>query len=64
MGEMTTHEREQFFGVGITLGIVLGFVLGSLLAMRIGDDVLDALNRLLDRISGRDDRVNFELLLQ
>jgi len=61
---MTTHEREQFLGVGITLGVLLGFVLGSLVAMRVGDDVLDALSHLMDRLVGRRERVNFELLLQ
>jgi hypothetical protein len=60
---MTTHERGHF-GVGITLGILLGFMLGSLLAMRLGDDVLEALSHLTDRLAGRRDRVNFELLLQ
>ena len=60
---MTTHERGHF-GVGITLGILLGFMLGSLLAMRIGDDVLEGISDLIDRVAGRRDRVNFELLLQ
>ena len=61
---MTTHERGHF-GVGITLGILLGFMLGSLLAMRLGDDVLEAISDQIDRIAaGRRDRVNFELLLQ
>lgn len=60
---MTTHEREHF-GVGITLGILLGFVLGSLIALRLGDEVLEAVSRLIDRVAGRRDRVNFELLLQ
>lgn len=61
---MTTHEREQVFGVGVTLGMLLGFALGSLVAMRLGDDILEAVSHLVDRLSGRDDRVNFELLLQ
>ena len=60
---MTTHEREHF-GVGVSLGIVLGFTIGSLLAMRLGDDVLEAVSDLIDRFAGRRDRVNFELLLQ
>lgn len=61
---MNKHERQQFFGVGVTLGILLGFVIGSLVAIRLGDDVLDATSHIIDRLSGRDDRVNFELLLQ
>jgi hypothetical protein len=61
---MAAHEREQLFGVGISLGILLGFVLGTLVAIRIGDDVIDAITSLIDRFTGRRDRVNFELLLQ
>ena len=60
---MTTHVRGHF-GIGITLGIVLGFMVGSVLAMRLGDDVLEMISDLIDRIAGRRDRVNFELLLQ
>lgn len=60
---MTRYERGHF-GVGVTLGILLGFVLGSLIAMRLGDDVLEAASRLIDRLAGRRDQVNFELLLQ
>ena len=58
------REREQLFGAGVTLGILVGFVLGSILAMRVGDDVLDATSHLIERLSGRHDQVNFELLLQ
>jgi hypothetical protein len=61
---MRTHEREQFFGVGVSLGIVVGFVLGSLVALCLGDEVVDATSHLVDRVAGRHDRVNFELLLQ
>jgi hypothetical protein len=61
---MTTHEREQLFGAGVSLGILLGFVLGSLVAVRLGDDVLEIVSHMVDRFSRRHDRVNFELLLQ
>ena len=61
---MASHEREQLFGVGVTLGILLGFALGSLVAVRVGDDVLEAITHLIDRMAGRRERVNFELLLQ
>ena len=58
-----TQERDHF-GVGITLGIFLGFLLGSILAMRLGEDVLEGISHLVDRVAGRRDHVNFELLLQ
>jgi hypothetical protein len=59
---MAGHEREQIFGLGIALGLVIGFVVGSLLAMRLGDEALDLVARLLER-RGRGDNPNFELLL-
>lgn len=61
---MTSREREQFFGVGVTLGIVLGFVLGSLVTLRVGDELLGATSGLFDRFGNRHEQVNFELLLQ
>jgi hypothetical protein len=59
-----TRRESGPFGVGVTLGILLGFLLGSLIAMRLGDDVLEAISRVIDRLAGRRDQVNFELLLQ
>jgi hypothetical protein len=62
---MSTKEGPgQLFGLGITLGIVFGFVLGSLVTLRLGDDLVDVTSHLIDRFASRDDRVNFELLLQ
>jgi hypothetical protein len=55
---------SQFFGIGMTVGVLVGFVVGSVLALWLGDETLDALRDLLDRLGGRRDRVNFELLLQ
>ena len=54
----------EFFGIGMTLGVVVGFIVGSILALWVGDETLGAIRDLLDRLSGRRDRVNFELLLQ
>jgi hypothetical protein len=61
---MAAHEREQFFGAGVTLGILVGFVLGSLVAMRLGESVVEGLSHLMERVAGRRERINFELLLQ
>jgi hypothetical protein len=55
---------EQIFGLGISLGVVLGFVLGALAAWRFGDEAWDGIHGLIERITGRDDGINFELLLQ
>ncbi len=55
---------EYIFGIGISLGIILGFVLGAVAAWRFGDEAWDGVHGLLERISGHDEGVNFELLLQ
>ena len=49
---------------GMTLGVVVGFVAGSALTLLLGDATLGAAKDLVDRVSGRRNRVNFELLLQ
>ena len=54
----------QFFGIGMTVGVLVGFLVGSILALRLGDETLEAIKELIDRLAGRQDRVNFELLLQ
>jgi hypothetical protein len=43
---------------------VAGVSLGSVVAMRLGDEAVDVVRGWLDRLSGRHNRVNFELLLQ
>lgn len=48
----------------MTLGILVGFVLGSLVAMRLGESVVEGLSHLMERVAGRRERINFELLLQ
>ena len=54
----------QFFGVGLTIGVLLGFVAGSIVSLWVGDDTLEAIRDTFDRLAGRRQRVNFELLLQ
>jgi len=48
----------------MTVGVLVGFVVGSILALRLGDEALEVIKDLVDRVAGRHDRVNFELLLQ
>jgi hypothetical protein len=52
------------FVAGVSLGAVAGLVVGSVLAMRLGDEAVGVVRGWLDRLSGRNNRVNFELLLQ
>jgi hypothetical protein len=52
------------FVVGASLGIVVGVVAGSIVAMRLGEEAVGVVRGWFNRMSGRDNRVNFELLLQ
>ena len=56
--------RPQVFGAGVSLGVFAGIVIGSLVTLWLGEAALDMAHRMLDRLGGRRDRVNFELLLQ
>ena len=56
--------RPQIFGAGVSLGMFAGILIGSLVTLWLGEAVLDVAHRMLDRLSGRRERVNFELLLQ
>lgn len=57
-------QRPQVFGVGVSVGMLAGIVVGSLVTLWLGDAAVELAHRLIDRLSGRHDRVNFELLLQ
>jgi len=52
------------FSVGLSVGVVIGIAVGSVVALRIGSQAMDAMRNLIDRLSGRTNQVNFELLLQ
>jgi hypothetical protein len=62
--EAVSHWTGTVFIAGLGVGIVIGVALGSVVALRIGSDTLDAVRSLVDRMSGRGNQVNFELLLQ
>ncbi len=57
-------QRPQVFGAGVSVGMLAGIIIGSLVTLWLGDAAVDLAHRLIDRLSGRDDHVNFELLLQ
>ena len=56
--------RPQVFGAGVSLGMCAGILIGSLVTLWLGEAALELAHRMLDRLSGRRERVNFELLLQ
>ena len=64
MADQDGIGRPQVFGVGVSVGMLAGILIGSLVAMWLGDAAIDLAHRLVDRMSGRRERINFELLLQ
>lgn len=58
------NTRYALFALGAALGSALGLVLGSLLTFWIGEETLRMVQRSLRRLTGGDDRPNFEMLLQ
>ena len=64
MADSDSLGRPQVFGAGVSVGMLAGLVIGSLVTLWLGDAAVDLAHRIIDRLSGRRDRVNFELLLQ
>lgn len=60
----TNMPRPQVFGAGVSLGMLAGILLGSLVTLWLGEAAVDLAHRMIDRLTGRGDRPNFELLLQ
>jgi hypothetical protein len=56
--------RPQVFGAGVSVGILAGILVGSLVTLWLGDAAADLAHRIIDRLSERRRKVNFELLLQ
>jgi hypothetical protein len=52
------------FVVGLSVGLIVGMSVGGVIALRLGSDAIDTVRSLFDRMSGRGNQVNFELLLQ
>jgi hypothetical protein len=63
-GAADRYRPGTVFSLGVSVGLVIGLAVGSVVAMRLGSDAVDAMRSLVDRMSGRGNQVNFELLLQ
>lgn len=61
---LSRRNRMIIFVVGAAVGSSLGLVLGSLLTAWLGEGTLRAIQRGLRKITGDDNRPNFDLLLQ
>jgi len=59
-----TPNRDHIFAVGIALGTALGFIIGSVIAFRVGDEGVDGVRRVVERVFHHDEGPKFELLLQ
>jgi hypothetical protein len=57
-------RRPQVFGAGVSLGMLTGIVIGSLITLWLGEAALELAHRIVNRLSGRHEKINFELLLQ
>jgi hypothetical protein len=57
-------KHPQIFGAGVSLGMCAGILIGSLVTLWLGEAAIDLAHRMLDRLSGKRERVHFELLLQ
>jgi hypothetical protein len=64
MADGDISRQPQLFGAGVSLGMLAGILIGSLVTLWLGEAALDLAHRMLDRLTGRRERVNFELLLQ
>ena len=58
------YRGGTLFGIGLSVGVVIGIAVGTLVVITVRYGRADTLRGLLDRISGRTNQVNFELLLQ
>jgi hypothetical protein len=56
--------RPKIFGAGVSLGMLAGILIGSLVTLWLGDAAIDLAHRWIERVTGRDEQINFELLLQ
>ena len=62
--DMTRHTRAVSFGIGAAIGSAIGMLLGSVITYWLGEMTVRAIQRTVRRISGADDRPNFESLAQ
>lgn len=63
--ELPTQCRVgTILSLGLSVGMVVGFAVGSIVAFRLGRDPAGSVRGLVERIAGRSNHVNFELLLQ
>ena len=58
------HDRYLLFALGAAAGSAVGLIVGALVSFWLGDEAAEGLKRMVRRLLGQDDHVNFELFLQ
>ena len=63
---MSANNRDRYllFALGAAAGSAVGLVIGALVSFWLGEEAAEGLKRVVRRLLGRDDHVNFELFLQ
>jgi hypothetical protein len=63
---MSANSRDRYvlFALGAAAGSAVGLIVGALVSFWLGEEAAEGLKRMVRRMFGRDDQVNFELFLQ
>ena len=63
---MTANSRDRYmlFALGAAAGSAIGLIVGALVSFWLGEEAAEGLKRMVRRLLGQDDHVNFELFLQ
>jgi hypothetical protein len=64
MYSSASSHRPRVFGAGVSVGMLAGILLGSLVTLWLGDAAADLAHRMIDRLAGHGQHVNWELLEQ
>lgn len=63
---MSANSRDRYvlFALGAAAGSAVGLIVGALVSFWLGEEAAEGLKRMVRRMFGHDDHVNFELFLQ
>ncbi len=64
MSSASSRDRYMLFALGAAAGSAVGLIIGALVSFWLGEEAAEGLKRMMRRLLGRDDHVNFELFLQ
>lgn len=64
MSATSSRDRYLLFALGAAAGSAIGLVVGAIVSFWLGEEAAEGLKRMVRRLLGQDDHVNFELFLQ